>query len=70
MNAGVLKVKLAMALIGISSIHLIKTFIYAGGLEEKVLLPQVTIHLALVFSAVALAWIGRLTDPMTSAKDA
>ncbi|MEP6882385.1 MAG: TIGR00645 family protein [Dokdonella sp.] len=32
-NASVLKVKLAMAIIGISSIHLLKTFIAAGTLE-------------------------------------
>ena len=31
-NASVLKVKLAMAIIGISSIHLLKTFIEAGSL--------------------------------------
>ena len=31
-NASVLKVKLAMAIIGISSIHLLKTFIASGGL--------------------------------------
>jgi uncharacterized protein (TIGR00645 family) len=31
-NASVLKVKLAMAIIGISSIHLLKTFIEAGAL--------------------------------------
>ena len=61
MNAGVLKVKLAMALIGISSIHLLKTFINAGGLTDKVILWQVVIHVTLVFSAIALAWIDRLT---------
>src|ERR1700739_129569 len=32
-NASVLKVKLAMAIIGISSIHLLKTFIAAGTLQ-------------------------------------
>ncbi len=32
-NASVLKVKLAMAIIGISSIHLLKTFIAAGALN-------------------------------------
>ena len=32
-NASVLKVKLAMAIIGISSIHLLKTFIEAGNLD-------------------------------------
>lgn len=36
-NASVLKVKLAMAIIGISSIHLLKTFIEAGSLGA---LPQ------------------------------
>jgi len=33
-NASVLKVKLAMAIIGISSIHLLKTFIEAGAMES------------------------------------
>ena len=61
MNAGVLKVKLPMALIGISSIHLLKTFINAGGLTDKVILWQVVIHVTFVFSAIALAWIDRLT---------
>jgi uncharacterized protein (TIGR00645 family) len=32
-NASVLKVKLAMAIIGISSIHLLKTFIAAGSID-------------------------------------
>jgi len=60
-NAGILKVKLATALIGISSIHLLKTFINAGNVEPKMMLWQVTIHLTFVFSAIALAWIDRLT---------
>src|SRR6187401_3684117 len=33
-NASVLKIKLAMAIIGISSIHLLRTFIYAGQLGK------------------------------------
>jgi uncharacterized protein (TIGR00645 family) len=60
-NAGVLKVKLAMALIGISSIHLLKTFINADKMTEKTMLWQVAIHLTFVFSALVLAWIDRLT---------
>jgi uncharacterized protein (TIGR00645 family) len=69
-NAGVLKVKLAMALIGISSIHLLKTFIGAqvlyeksGEIADKVILWQVLIHLTFVVSAVILAWIDRLIAP-------
>jgi uncharacterized protein (TIGR00645 family) len=60
-NAGVLKVKLAMALIGISSIHLLKTFINAANISDKQLLWQVAIHVTFVLSAIALAWIDRLT---------
>ena len=60
-NAGILKVKLATALIGISSIHLLKTFINADKLETKMMLWQVIIHALFVLSAVALAFIDRLT---------
>ena len=62
-NAGVLKVKLATAIIGISSIHLLKTFINAVQYEEKVLLWQTVIHLTFVLSAVAIAFTERLTHP-------
>jgi uncharacterized protein (TIGR00645 family) len=60
-NAGILKVKLAMALIGISSIHLLKTFINAGNLADKMMMWQVVIHVAFLLSALSLAWIDRLT---------
>jgi uncharacterized protein (TIGR00645 family) len=60
-NAGILKVKLATALIGISSIHLLKSFINAAQLDTKVLLWQVAIHMTFVLSALILAWIDRLT---------
>ena len=60
-NAGILKVKLATALIGISSIHLLKSFINAEKLDTKTLLWQVVIHMTFVLSALILAWIDRLT---------
>ena len=41
-NASVLKVKLAMAIIGISSIHLLKTFIEAGQLGLPLCTPALT----------------------------
>jgi uncharacterized protein (TIGR00645 family) len=59
-NASVLKVKLATAIIGISSIHLLKTFINAGNYEEKVLIWQTLIHIAFLFSALAIALADRL----------
>jgi uncharacterized protein (TIGR00645 family) len=55
-NAGVLKVKLATAIIGISSIHLLKTFINAEQLDDKTLLWQTIIHLTFVASALAIAY--------------
>ena len=67
-NAGILKVKLATALIGISSIHLLKTFINAGSLETKMMLWQVIIRVTFVASAIALAWIDRLTFKPASAE--
>ena len=59
-NASVLKVKLATAIIGISSIHLLKTFINAAAYDTKVLLWQTTIHVAFLISALALAYVDRL----------
>ncbi len=59
-NANLLKVKLATAIIGISSIHLLKTFINAENLTDKVLMWQTIIHMAFVFSAVAIAYIDKL----------
>jgi len=59
-NANLLKVKLATAIIGISSIHLLKTFINAENLTDKVLIWQTIIHMTFVFSAVAIAYIDKL----------
>lgn len=62
-NAGVLKVKLATAIIGISSIHLLKTFIEAPTLTEEQLMWQTLIHMAFVASAIAIALIDRIMTP-------
>lgn len=62
-NAGILKVKLATALIGISSIHLLKTFIDVDHHSDKALIWQVGIHLTFVLSAAFLAWIEKITAP-------
>jgi uncharacterized protein (TIGR00645 family) len=59
-NASVLKVKLATAIIGISSIHLLKTFINADNYTEKVLIWQTLIHVAFLFSALAIALADRV----------
>ncbi|MBN9203153.1 TIGR00645 family protein [Methylibium petroleiphilum] len=59
-NASVLKVKLATAIIGISSIHLLKTFINAGNYTDKVLLWQTLIHITFLLSALAIAYTDKL----------
>jgi uncharacterized protein (TIGR00645 family) len=59
-NASVLKTKLAMAIIGISSIHLLKTFINAQAYDTKVLLAQTGIHMVFLFSALAIAYTDRI----------
>jgi uncharacterized protein (TIGR00645 family) len=59
-NASVLKVKLGTAIIGISSIHLLKTFINAANYTEKVLMWQTLIHIAFLLSAMAIAYTDKL----------
>ena len=59
-NASVLKVKLATAIIGISSIHLLKTFINAANYEDKVLIAQTAIHITFLLSAIAIAYTDKL----------
>ena len=54
-NAGVLKVKLSIALISISSIHLLRTFINAANTEDRVIIAQIAIHVAFLLSAIAIA---------------
>ena len=70
-NASVLKIKLAMAIIGISSIHLLRTFIEAGSLgrpdaayTEAGIMWQAIIHAIFILSAIGIAlvdWISQQT---------
>jgi uncharacterized protein (TIGR00645 family) len=66
-NASVLKIKLAMAIIGISSIHLLRTFIEAGNLgssnasfTEAGIMWQTVIHTVFILSAIGIAYVDRL----------
>ena len=67
-NASVLKIKLAMAIIGISSIHLLKTFIEAGNIgqpgakTEAAVLWQTVIHITFILSAIGIAAVDRLVQ--------
>jgi len=59
-NASVLKVKLGTAIIGISSIHLLKTFINADNYRVETMMWQTIIHVAFLLSALAIAMADRL----------
>jgi uncharacterized protein (TIGR00645 family) len=68
-NASVLKVKLGTAIIGISSIHLLKSFINAANYDEKVLMWQTIIHITFLVSALAIALVDRLIQTHASAHE-
>ncbi len=59
-NAATMKIKLSMALIGISSIHLLKTFINADQVSNDTIMWQVAIHITFLFSALAMAMTDRI----------
>ena len=59
-NAATMKIKLAMALIGISSIHLLKTFINADKMSPETIKWQVIIHVTFLLSAIAMAYTDRI----------
>jgi uncharacterized protein (TIGR00645 family) len=68
-NASVLKIKLAMAIIGISSIHLLRTFIEAGnlgsgktGYTETGVMWQTIIHGLFILSAIGIAFVDWLSN--------
>src|SRR6185369_827927 len=75
-NASVLKIKLAMAIIGISSIHLLRTFLYAGQLgkdnalyTEQGVMWQSIIHGLFIASAIGVAFVERLSQPVYAPKN-
>ena len=61
-NAGVLKIKLSTAIIGISSIHLLKTFINAANIAEHTIMWQVIIHVVFLVSAFAMAMVDKIMN--------
>jgi uncharacterized protein (TIGR00645 family) len=74
-NASVLKVKLAMAIIGISSIHLLKTFIDIGTLgsegsryTEAGVMWQTIIHTIFIISAIGIAYTDKLMGSTAAKK--
>jgi uncharacterized protein (TIGR00645 family) len=74
-NAGILKIKLAMAIIGISSIHLLRTFIEAGNLggggrdtdyTQAGVMWQTIIHVVFIVSAIGIAYVDRISNGLVA----
>ena len=68
-NSGILKVKLAMAIVGISSIHLLRTFIESDhmGQEGAHVTPegamwQTIIHSLFILSAIGIGFVDRMSS--------
>lgn len=64
-NANTMKIKLALALVGISSIHLLKTFINVEHMEDRVVICQLAIHGMFLLSAVFMAWTAKITQTIS-----
>ncbi|HLZ65608.1 MAG TPA: TIGR00645 family protein [Aliidongia sp.] len=76
-NAGALKIKLAMAIVGISSIHLLRSFIGISDLgaptntdyTQAGVIMQTVIHAVFVLSALGVAYVDRLTQATQARHD-
>jgi len=62
LDAGTMKVKLALALVSISSIHLLRTFFDIGKMTRESVTLQIAIHLTLLVSVMAIAYTNRLIE--------
>ena len=59
-GAGTLKVKLAVSLVGISSIHLLKSFLNIAHKDVEQVKWQIIIHVVFLVSAIILAYTDKL----------
>ena len=62
-DAGTMKVKLAVSLVGVSGIHLLKSFINIKQVNHDHIQWQVIIHLVFIVSAILLAYTERILHP-------
>lgn len=65
-NANTMKIKLSLALVGISSIHLLKTFINIEQISEKAAMYQVIIHVVFLLSSIALGYTTKITQDISN----
>ena len=58
-DPGALKVKMSMSMLGVSSIHLLEAFVKADSASFDYLTKLIAVHLVIVVSTVAVAWVNR-----------
>jgi uncharacterized protein (TIGR00645 family) len=61
LDSGSLKVKVASAIVAISSIHLLQIFLNASQYEDSKIMWLTIMHMAFVVSAVALGFLDRIS---------
>ncbi|MBM3548094.1 MAG: TIGR00645 family protein [Alphaproteobacteria bacterium] len=61
-DAGNLKVKVAAAIVAISSIHLLRAFLNINELSESKIILMMVMHLVFVFSALLLAYLDKIAQ--------
>lgn len=66
-NANSMKIKLSTALVGISSIHLLKTFFNLEQMQDNAIFWQVIIHTIFLFSSLALAYTAKVSTEAVAA---
>lgn len=64
-NANTMKIKLALALISISSVHLLKSFIDVHELSDREIMWQLAIHTTFLFSAILIAYTSKVAQGIT-----
>ncbi len=65
-SSGLLKIKMATSLVGVSSIHLLQTFINAGTINWDIVNKQIWIHATFLVGALILALIELIYTKTTS----
>ena len=68
-DPGTIKIKVATSIVGISSIHLLASFLNINALSNDKLMWQVIIHIAFIISALLLAFIDKVVSAKHSASD-
>lgn len=56
-SSGYLKVKMGMSLVGVSSIHLLQTFINCSHMTDREVIVRISLHLVFLVSTIGLALV-------------